>query len=681
MLNPFLFPLWISGLVYLLIANPVRKYRLYGLMYIVIFTLNKKNLSQNTKNDCVFDADRLIYLVMDRRESLVIKDCEPQLPDLVKIFLVLVMSVAASLTVLTHIAQISGMRFRVYAITGVCVAIVTAGLVLWRELSKQILKVVTAHPMSVLALLVCSVLGGLLCLVSHRFALDDSYYVPNVIYYLENPSEPMGFLIHFVDSGSEPFVSYHFGSFPFEYSQGIAAYITRTHFLNVYYFFAPALFGGMIPLVWFYLISRFSFPTSKAITGSFIICMCLTLMGEQHGSFGNLAFNRIFEGKTVMFAVGIPVFAALTMDFFRSPVKWNWLYLLLTSIAMVGFSTSAAMLIPMLAVVLAVACCVSYVPNMRSRLLGGISYFFTLVYPILYVATFLLMSPELLDSDNPIYRYRLTTYLENVKNVLGGPVVIIFLAAGTILAISLLQKRHRRFIVTWLALLFLLYLNPLVGPIVMKLTRQSVFWRLFYLLPFPLVIGLSSAGVALRLEDKSPKWRLIMFSSVTVLLLAAHLPQSSSSVFRRGPRVTKLGIPKYKTLNMHQAREVLELAPPAGTMLALQGVSRNLVMLTAKYPQILIRPHAIYLWMDQRDTMYKAHRRVQAQAFLEGRASKKNLESLVWVIRENPQIRSIVAGRRVAEAGDRYLFRLLNKLGFARNELADDLVVFIRPAG
>ena len=42
MLNPFLFPIWISGLVYLLIANPVRKYRLYGLMYIVIFTFNKK---------------------------------------------------------------------------------------------------------------------------------------------------------------------------------------------------------------------------------------------------------------------------------------------------------------------------------------------------------------------------------------------------------------------------------------------------------------------------------------------------------------------------------------------------------------------------------------------------------------------------------------------------------------
>ena len=618
---------------------------------------------------------------MDCRESLVTPDGESQLPALVRIFLVLIMSVAASLTVLTHIAQITGISFRVYAIIGTCITIIVTGCILWRELSKQIIKTVTAHPGSAAALAGCSLLGALLCLVSYRFDFDDFYYVPNVVYYLEHPTEAMGFLIHFVDSGGDPFVSYHFGSFPFEYSQGIVAYITRCRFLTVYYFLAPALFGGMMPLVWFYLISRFGFRSRAAITGSFIICMCLPLMGEQHGSFGNFAFNRIFQGKVVMLAVGIPLFVALTMDFFRWPGKKNWFYLFLASVAMVGFSTSAAMLLPMLASVLVIASCFWYVPNVRAWLLRGFFYLCTLFYPILYAGTFLLMSPELLNSDNPIYRHRLTTYLANVKNVLGGPVVIIFLAAGTILAISLLQKRHRRLIVTWLALLFLLYLNPLVGPIVMKLTRQSVFWRLFYLLPFPIVIGLSGAAVAGRLENKSPKWGRIVFGTITVLLLAAHLPASSSSVFRRGPRVTKFGIPRYKVLNIREARSVLESAPPPGTMLALQEVSRSLPMLTAKYPQLLIRPHAIYIWMGQRGTMDKAMHRVQAQAFLGGRASKANLESLVWVIRENPQIRSIVAYSRVAEAGSRYLFRLLKNFGFAEHMLVDDLVVFIRPPG
>jgi len=605
----------------------------------------------------------------------------PQLSDLVRMFLVLIMSVAASLTVLTHIAQITGISFRVYAIIGTCITIIVTGCILWRTLSKQIMRAVTAHPGPALALFVCSGLCGLLCLVSHRFDFDDFYYVPNVVYYLEHPTEAMGFVIHFVDSGGDPFVSYHFGSFPFEYSQGIVAYITRCHFLTVYYFLAPALFGGMIPLVWFYLISRFGFRSRAAITGSFIICMSLLLMGEQHGSFGNFAFNRIFQGKVVMLAVGIPLFVALTMDFFRWPGKRHWFYLFLASVAMVGFSTSSAMLLPMLASVMVIASCFWYVPNVRAWLLRGFFYLGTLVYPILYAGTFLLMSPELLNSNNPIYRHRLTTYLANVKNVLGGPVVIIFLAAGTISAISLLQKRHRRFLFAWLALLFLLYLNPLVGPIVMKLTRQSVFWRLFYLLPFPLVLGLSGAAAVLRLENKSPKWGRIFFGTITVLLLAAHLPASSSSVFRRGPRVTKFGIPRYKVLNIREARSVLESAPPPGTMLALQDVSRSLPMLTSKYPQLLIRPHAIYIWMDQRGTMYKAVHRVQAQAFLGGRMSQENLDSLVWVIRRNPQIRSIVADSRVAEAGNRYLFRLLKNFGFAEHMLADDLVVFIISAG
>jgi hypothetical protein len=592
------------------------------------------------------------------------------------------MSVAASLTVLTHIAQISGMSFHAYAITGVCLAIVTASLVLWSQLSKQILRTVTTNPPIAVALAGCSLLAALLCLVSHRYAFDDSYYVPNVIYYLENPSEPIGFLIHFVDSGSEPFVSHHFGSFPFEYSQGIVAYITRTHFLNVYYFFAPALFGGMIPLAWFYLISRFSFPSRAAITGSFIICMSLTLMGEQHRCFGNFAFNRIYEGKTVMFAVGIPLFVALTMDFFRSPDRQKWLMLFATSVAMVGFTTCAAMLIPILASVLVVACCVSYVPNMRSRLLRGFFYLCVLAYPVLSAGTFVLLSAEQINSDNPINEHWALTFLPHAEHIFKGPVVILFLVAGTILAVAFLQKRHRRFLIAWFTLLVLCYLNPIATPFMIKhVPSGGIYWRVFYLLPFPLVIGLSAAAVAVRLENKSPKWGRIVFGTVTVLLLAAHLPASSPSVFRRGKRATKLGIPRYKAANLHQARKVLKVAPPPGTMLALTSVSLSLPMLTAKYPQILMRSHGIYMWMGQRNTMHKAHHRVQAQAFLKGKISKENLKSLVWVIRQNPQIRSIVADHRVAEAQNRYLFRLLKKLGFTEHLLAEDLVVFIRPAG
>jgi hypothetical protein len=325
---------------------------------------------------------REVKTIMSSEEPGVLEDQETRLCKFVKTFLVTIMSVAAVLTVITHISQICGIPYYLYAIIGTCASIIVIFLVLWNEISKEVFAAAISQRPVVLALLTCCLLSVLLCLASHQPNMDDSYYIPNVVYYLAHPDKPMDFYIHFIDSGGEPFVSYHVGtSLPFEYAQGIVAYITRSHFLTVYYFLSPALFGGMIPLVWFYLISRFSFPSRAAVTGAFFICLSLILMGEQHRSFGNFAFNRIFQGKTVLLTVGLPLFCALTIDFFRSPSGRTWLYLFVVSVAGVGFSASGSVLIPLLALVLAVACSFSYLPDMRTRCRRGFLYFCTLFYP------------------------------------------------------------------------------------------------------------------------------------------------------------------------------------------------------------------------------------------------------------------------------------------------------------
>jgi len=102
-------------------------------------------------------------------------------------------------------------------------------------------------------------------------------------------------------------------------------------------------------------------------------------MGEQHRSFGNFAFNRIFQAKAVLLAVGLPLFGALTIDFFQSPDKRNWLYLFSASVATAGLSNSAAVLIPLLAVVLAASCSLSYVPTMKARVITTFKYLLTLI--------------------------------------------------------------------------------------------------------------------------------------------------------------------------------------------------------------------------------------------------------------------------------------------------------------
>jgi len=354
----------------------------------------------------------------------------------------------------------------------------------------------------------------------------------------------------------------------------------------------------MIPLVWFYVISRFSFSGRATVFGAFIICLSLLLMGEQHRSFGNFAFNRIFQGKTVLLTIGIPLFAGLTMDFFRKASLKRWLYLFVSSMALVGFSSCACMLVPLLAVVL---------------------------------------------------------------------------------AIVLLGKRDRRFLIIWIVSMLVCYLNPIIAPILIKhVTSRLLYWRVFYLYPFPLVVGLSAAALTLRLESQKVIWQRVVFGAVILLLLLGHLPLWSPSVFRGR---TKLGFPRYKVRDLTLAEEVLALAVPPGTMLAPPGVCLLLPLLSCKYPQMFIRKDAIFMWMAQHGEQIEAVSRMRASYFLGGRVNQENFESFLWVIQKHRYIRSIVAAHGVAQANNSYIERLLIEQGFTERRLTKHLAVFIRPSG
>ncbi|MFA5251050.1 MAG: hypothetical protein WC454_00490 [Phycisphaerae bacterium] len=132
---------------------------------------------------------------------------EPHLADLVRVILVLTFAVMASLTVLTHIAQIIGLPFFLYAVIGLFVSVIAAIAVLLNEPLKKFFPLVKANKSACMVLVLCSVIAGFFSAISYRSDLDDIHYVPNVVYYLENPHEPMGFAIHFLDSGTS--LSFH----------------------------------------------------------------------------------------------------------------------------------------------------------------------------------------------------------------------------------------------------------------------------------------------------------------------------------------------------------------------------------------------------------------------------------------------------------------------------------------
>jgi hypothetical protein len=82
--------------------------------------------------------------------------------------------------------------------------------------------------------------------------------------------------------------------------------------------------------------------------------------------------------------------------------------------------------------------------------------------------------------------------------------------------------------------------------------------------------------------------------------------------------------------------------------------------------------------MPQRSTHAEAKHRIRARNFLAGETEKENLDSLIWVIRQHPQIRTVVASHKSAKARDRYLFKLLEEYGFSEHRQTEQLVLFIR---
>jgi hypothetical protein len=231
----------------------------------------------------------------------------------------------------------------------------------------------------------------------------------------------------------------------------------------------------------------------------------------------------------------------------------------------------------------------------------------------------------------------------------------------------------------WTAAALLFYMNPLVAPLVMKhVTSPILYWRIFYLLPFPLVVGIAGAALTVKLDSVGRMWRLLVLGGALLLLGLAHLPESSSSVFRRGTRFDK---PEYRVDYLPQVRELLALNIPPGTMIAPPGVRLSLTLLSSQYPQMLIRPDGIRAWMAHLGRPEEAEERIAASDFLGGAVSDECFDALKSLIKKWPQIRTVVASRLVAEAYGSELRDALEKQGFIESKTTRDLEVFIRREG
>jgi hypothetical protein len=156
-----------------------------------------------------------------------------------------------------------------------------------------------------------------------------------------------------------------------------------------------------------------------------------------------------------------------------------------------------------------------------------------------------------------------------------------------------------------------LLFNPLVSEFVIKnITTENIYWRLFYLLPFPIIAGVAFAGLIKQNRGS----RLAVAILFAVVIPAAIWGPTSVLRPENGATLELSGY-KIGRRDLAAARHVIARAAP-GTMFAPLELSGNILLLSSRFPQFHVREDYLGLMLRSVGQTQEFEARIKAYAYL-----------------------------------------------------------------
>jgi hypothetical protein len=595
--------------------------------------------------------------------------------------LFLLISTCAAITLLTEVARATGASFAVYSwLAGAVTLVIPAAA--WPLIRGA--PVPRERPATLVTVMLLGVVCAVFAAATLRFSADTYYYVPNAIYYLQHPRQAMGYDVFFLHAPDGHFRSYWWSTAgAYEYYPAALAHLLGMRYLDLYFVLRPALLGFLLPVVIYLLLTTLS--AEEAITPYAMVSTvaCLLLLGETHRTFLNMSITRFCEGKTVLLALGVPLFMTESFAFMCGHRRGSWAFLCLLCIALCGCSSSTILLLPPLA--FAVALCFLLAGHDRPPFGQIVAYLASLAYLPVLILTSLSdpSTPRFDDVPNQGWPRDLAGHLAFLINR-EWPLSPILLAAGVTVTILLAPPRLSRFSLLFCATLVLTIFNPWLAPLLIRVTSSpNIYWRLFYLLPVGMFLGLAANEIHVRC--KSRQSRAALWCMTAVLLLAAYLATPfnitripaawSADPGGKAPPDALANLWKVPRPDLAAARELLAVTPP-GVMLAPAGVGSLIPLLDSHYPQMRLRDDAELWWFTLRHEASYGEQRIQASQFLGGGAAPFAAFAAV-LQRECGALRSIVAVSPISE--DLRVKVAVNACGLSERRKFGGYTVAFRP--
>ncbi len=265
--------------------------------------------------------------------------------------------VLASATILTHVAQLLGIPFRIYAYASAVFGLAVLGAVIVRA-RQRIGGSAPQDAATLVLILIIGLISGQLAVSMHRvgrISPDEYYYAVNPVYYTQHPDDRMGFQNRLFYSQHELESAGFFTAGAFEYAEAAFAFLANMRFATAYYFVGAGIIGALIPLSIFLAVYCLSGSAAGSTLGAAVTVLGITLMGETSWAPGANSFVRAFEGKAFLQFAGVPLLAAFTVTYFSKPGVSSWLALFALGVALAGTSTTSFAMAPLLTIILCAA--------------------------------------------------------------------------------------------------------------------------------------------------------------------------------------------------------------------------------------------------------------------------------------------------------------------------------------
>ena len=396
-------------------------------------------------------------------------------------------------------------------------------------------------------------------------------------------------------------------------SAGVVTYLVATPLLTVL---------CVLAMAWLVSLSRIRFaPLALSAAVLFMLAS-----GEASASQGNFFALRMWQGKAALASLFLPLLVAVAVAYVARGGRRRQLVVALAVVCTVGASNTAVFLVPVLVAGLALGAWL----HAGTRRALGVAV--TLVYPLLCGVAVKLAGPSGTAAPDP--EAAATWVLPPLQGVIGQHgffvVSIVAIAAGWA---GLRSAASRAVLVSVVLATSIAMLPPVTDALVAAASLRAVVWRVWWVVPVPLLVA-GLVGTFAELAHRRVPKVLVPLTALAATVAVVLVPFYGGRWIWSPVNMTYPVSPMAWKVPPHaegEAKAALRVSHDGDTVLAPWDSSRVLAALSVDVHPVSAR--AIYLGAYAGTPSAHVEQRIELQRFADGRTlSAASLRPLVDVL-------------------------------------------------